>query len=435
MTQPAPQTATCPVSHFAQSFNPFADPYLADPPAYLRQARGEEPVFYAPELDAYVVTRYDDIRAVMRDTDTFSPRNVLEPVTGLYPSSIAKLVDMEIGNGPILVNEDEPIHTERRRRLSGHFLPEWAAKLEPWIRSLVTTYLDTVVRRGRADIVKDLAWEIPALVAFKLMGVPDEDVDIVKKFAVRRTALTWGRLAEQEQNDLIDGVGEYWAYCRQHVNRLRGNLGDDLVSEAIRAQRENPGLFDEDYAYNLTFNLLFAGHETTTNALANGLRALLEHPGQWQAICDHPELIPNAVHEIIRFAPSVNDWRRLATADTRIGDVAVPAGSTVLIVLSSGNFDETHFDHADQLDVRRANAKQHLTFGVGRHTCMGAPLARTEMQIVLEELTRRLPHMHLIAGQEFTYAPVISFRGVERVLVEWDPKANPVAADRDPIEL
>ena len=307
MTQLAPQTLTCPVSKLGQDFDPFVNPYLANPQAWLKQAREDEPVFYSPELNAYVVTRYTDIQAVMRDTDTFSPRNVLEPVTGLYPTSIAKLVDMQIGNGPILVNEDEPIHMERRRRLSGHFLPEWAARLEPWIRNLVTGYLDGFVQKGQADIVKDLVWEIPALVAFKLMGVPDNHVNIVKKFAVRRTVLTWGRPTEQEQNDLVDGVGEYWAYCREHVEHLRKNPGDDLVSEAIRAQRENPGLFDEDYAYNLTFNLLFAGHETTTNALANGIKALLENLEQWQAICAHPELIPNAVHEIIRFAPSVND--------------------------------------------------------------------------------------------------------------------------------
>ena len=106
----------------------------------------------------------------------------------------------------------------------------------------------------------------------------------------------------------------------------------------------------------------------------------------------------------------------------------------MLIVLASGNFDESHFDQAGQLDVRRENAKRHLTFGVRRHTCMGAPLARTEMQVVLEELTRRLPHMRLVSGQEFTYTPVISFRGVERVLVEWDPATNPLVADRARID-
>ncbi len=430
MIQPKSTSQSTPMcSAYGAKFNPFVDPYLADPFSYLKHARQTEPVFYSPELQAYVVTRYDDIQAVMRDTDTFSPRNVLEPVTPLYPSSVAKMVDMEIGDGPILVNEDEPIHMQRRRRLITHFLPEWAARLEPWIRNLSIDYLNKLVDRGHADIVKDLVWEIPALVAFKLMGVPDSDVEIVKKFAVRRTVLTWGRPTEQEQNDLVDGVGEYWAYCREHVGRLRENPGDDLVSEVIRAQREDPELFDEGYAYNLTFNLLFAGHETTTNALANGIRALLENPEQWRAICADPSLIPNAVHEIIRFAPSVNEWRRLATRDTSVGNVAIPEGSTVVIVLGSGNYDETQFHNASTLDVHRENAKRNLTFGVGRHTCMGAWLARTEMRVVLEELTRRLPHLRLVAGQTYTYTPNISFRGVERVLVQWDPAQNPVVQD------
>jgi cytochrome P450 len=426
-TKSQKHTGKCPVDH---TFNPFVDPYLADPPAYLQRARAEESVFYSPTLDAYVVTRYADILTVMRDTDTFSPRNVLVPVTPLYPSSIAKLIGMEIGDGPILVNEDEPIHTKRRRRLSQHFLPEWAAKLEPWIRNLVTEYIDRIVRRGEAELVRDLFWEVPALVAFKLMGVPDEDVEIVKKFAVRRTVLTWGRPTEEEQNELVDGVGEYWAYCRQHVDRLRGNLGEDLVSEAIRAQREDPDLFDEAYAYNLTFNLLFAGHETTTNALANGARALLENIDQWRAICYQPGLIQNAVHELIRYAGSVMEWRRLTTKDTQVGNVMIPEGSTVVIVLGSGNFDEAQFDDPAELNVMRENAKRHLTFGVGRHTCMGAPLARTEIQVVLEELTRRLPHMRLVPDQQFTYTPNISFRGVEHVHVKWDPATNPISTDR-----
>jgi hypothetical protein len=418
------------MSKYAESFNPFQDPYLANPFAWLEHARAEEPVFYSADLNAFVVTKYEDIAAIMRDTDTFSPRNVLELITPLYPSSLQKLISAEVGNGPILVNEDEPVHMQRRRRLTTHFLPEWANRLEPWIRDLATGYIDKMVTKGEADLVKDLFWELPALVAFKLMGVADEDIELVKQFAVRRTVLTWGKPDEAEQNQLVDGVAEYWAYSVKHVNRKREELGDDLVSETIRASREDPELFDPDYAYNLTFNLLFAGHETTTNALANGSRALLENLDQWQAICDDPSLIPNAVHEIIRYAPSVNEWRRITTTNTKIGEVEVPEGSTILIVLGSGNFDENQFTHADQLDVCRENARRHLTFGVGRHTCPGAPLARTEMKVVFEELTHRLPHIRLVEGQQFHYSPSISFRGVESVQVCWDPAQNPVPADR-----
>jgi cytochrome P450 len=421
---------TCPVSSYAERFDPFADSYLSDPFSYLKHAREEEPVFYSPKLRAYVVTRYGDIRAVLQDTDTFSPRNVLDPVTPFYPTTVANLVDKKIGTDPMLVNEDEPTHIPRRRRFSRYLLPEQVAKLEPWIRNLVTEYLDRLVDRGQADIVKDLAWEIPALVVFKLLGVPDSEIEDVKKFAVRRSELMWGRPTEQEQNDLVDSMGEFWDYCRGHVERLRANPGDDMVSEAIRAEQEDPELFYEGYAYNLTFNFLFGGHESTTNALANGICALLEHPDQWRALCDDPSLITNAVHEIIRFAPSANEWRRFATRDTQIGDVAIPEGSTVVIVLGSGNYDETVFDDAGALDVGRKNAKAHLTFGVGRHNCLGAPLARAEIRIVLEELTRRLPHVGLVPDQTFTFAPHIAFRGVQRVLVEWDPGQNPVLGER-----
>jgi cytochrome P450 len=365
--QPSTVPPTCPVSSYAERFDPFVEPYVSDPFSYLKHARDEEPVFYSPEIQAYVATRYSDIRAVLQDTETFSPRNVLDPVTPFYPTTLANLVDKKIGTDPMLVNEDEPTHMQRRRRFLKYLLPEQVARLEPWIRGLVTEYLDGFVDRGEADIVKDLAWELPALVVFKLLGVPDSEIEDVKRFAVRRSVLLWGRPTEQEQNDLVDSMGEFYDYCRGHVERLRANLGDDMVSEAIRAEQEDPELFYEGYAYNLTFNFLFGGHESTTNGIANGIRALLEHPDQWRALCDDPSLVAKAVHELIRFAPSANEWRRLTTRDTQIGDVAIPEGSTVVIVLGSANYDETVFDNAGALDVCRKNAKSHLTFGVGRH--------------------------------------------------------------------
>ncbi len=418
------------VSDLAASFDPFHDPYLANPYAFLAKARKDEPVFYSPELDYYVVTRYEDVQRCFRDQDSFSATIALEPLSPLFESSLRKVIEIGYVPGPILVNEDPPEHSIRRRRLSSHFTPQRAKDLDPRIRRLVNDYIDVFVKRGSADLVADFVWEIPALVAFIVMGVPEEDVAIVKKFAARRTLFTWGRPTEEEQNRLVDELGEYWNYCKYHVARMKANPGDDFVSEAVRAHNEAPELFDTVYLNNLMLNFLFAGHETTTGASANGLRTLLEHRDQWDELCRNAALVPNAVEEILRYDTSVIAWRRRAKKTVRIGDVEVPEGAKLLIVSGSANRDDAMFPSGETFDIRRHGANRHLSFGSGAHMCMGAPLARMEMQIILEELTRRLPHLLLVPGQNWSYSPNTSFRGPEHILVTWEPGKNPLPEDR-----
>lgn len=176
--------------------------------------------------------------------------------------------------------------------------------------------------------------------------------------------------------------------------------------------------------------LLFAGHETTTNSSANAFRHLLENRDQWDMICNDPSLIPQAIDEVLRFATPVPHWRRTTTSEVEIQGVKIPAGETVMIALASANHDEDVFEEPGKLDICRKNAKHHLAFGKGRHRCLGEALAKLEMTIILEELTKRLPHVQLVPNQEWIYGANISHRGVEHVKVTWDPSQNPVAADR-----
>jgi hypothetical protein len=182
--------------------------------------------------------------------------------------------------------------------------------------------------------------------------------------------------------------------------------------------------------YTLMLNLLFAGHETTTNALAGAMRALLENRDQWELLCNDLSLAANAGEESLRYYSSVPHWRRITTKETILGGVTLPAGATIMMALGSAGRDEAHFPDGDRFDIRRENAKDHLAFGVGRHLCLGAPLARLEMEIVLGELARRLPHMQLVPGQVWEFSPNTSHRGPEHVHVTWDPAQNPLPGDR-----
>ncbi len=411
-------------------FDPFRRPYLDNPYPILAQLRSQTPAFFSHELGYWVVTRYEDVRRIFRSTAAFSAVNSIQPLTPPCPAAQARMQEVGFQPGSFIVNEDAPEGPARRRKLAPSFTQQRLERLEPKIRELVTSYIDRFVQRGEADLVEELTWEIPAFVAFALMGVPDEEVFVVKAFTGSMLLFLWGRPTEDEQIRMVDNLAAFDKYTREHVRRLMAEPGDDVMSDVIRAHQEDPELFDEEYLYRTMLNLLFASHETTTNATSNMFQTLLADQELWRQLCADPALAPNAVEESLRFCSSVIAWRRRSIAEFAVGGVTIPADSNVLLLTSSANHDPGVFAEPERFDIGRDNVSRHLSFGFGSHLCLGAPLARLEMRVFLEEMTRRLPHAELVPGQEFDYPPNVSFRGPTSLLARWDPAANPVPADR-----
>lgn len=420
----------CPVSQRAAGFDPFEDGYQQDPPEYVRWAREQEPIFYSPRLGYWVLTRYADIKAVFRDNITFSPSNALEKITPTGEEANAVLASYGFALNRTLVNEDEPAHMPRRRALMDPFTPEALKHHEPMVRELARTYVDRFIDDGKADLVDQMLWEIPLTVALHFLGVPEEDMDTLRTYSIAHTVNTWGRPKPEEQVAVAHAVGNFWQYAGKVLEKMRQDPdAPGWMQYGIRKQMLHPEVVTDSYLHSMMMAGIVAAHETTANATANAMKLLLQHPDVWRELCEDPGLIPNAVEECLRHNGSVAAWRRLVTKDTQIDGVDLPAGSRLLIVTSSANHDEGHFADADLFDIRRDNASDHLTFGYGSHQCMGKNLARMEMQIFLEEFTRRLPHMRL-SEQRFTYVPNTSFRGPEHLWVEWDPAANPERANK-----
>jgi cytochrome P450 len=180
-----------------------------------------------------------------------------------------------------------------------------------------------------------------------------------------------------------------------------------------------------EQAATVVLNLLFAGHETTTGLLGNVFRRLLADRDSWEAICNDPKLIPGAIEEVLRLDSSVIAWRRRTTQEVDIGGVHIPSGMRLLLLLGAANRDPSVFPDPDRLDIRRPNAREHLSFGMGPHLCLGAPLARLQGKIVLEEVSARLPDLRLVPGVELQFAPNVSFRGPLSLPVEWGHVASP----------
>jgi len=428
-SNPSRTGSGCPVSQRAAEFDPFEDGYQQDPPEYVRWAREQEPVFYSPKLGYWVVTRYDDIKAIFRDNLTFSPSIALEKITPTGPEANGVLASYGYAMNRTLVNEDEPAHMPRRRALMDPFTPEALRHHEPMVRQLAREYVDRFIDDGRADLVDQMLWEVPLTVALHFLGVPEEDMDTLREYSIAHTVNTWGRPKPEEQVEVAHAVGKFWQFAGKVLDKMRQDPdGPGWMQYGIRKQRELPEVVTDSYLHSMMMAGIVAAHETTANATANAMKLLLEHPQAWRDICEDPGLIPNAVEECLRHNGSVAAWRRLATRDVTVGGIDIPAGSKLLIVTSSANHDEHQFADADLFDIRRENASDQLTFGYGSHQCMGKNLARMEMQIFLEEFARRLPHMRLSA-QRFSYVPNTSFRGPEHLLVEWDPAMNPERHD------
>ncbi|WP_343292299.1 cytochrome P450/oxidoreductase [Vandammella animalimorsus] len=418
----------CPVSAQAAQFDPFSAAYQQHPADYVRWAREQEPVFWSPQLGYWVVTRYADVKAVFRDNLLFSPANALEKITPPTPEVSAILQRYGYAMSRTMVNEDEPDHMERRRLLLDAFLPERLIHFEPMVRSLARQYMDRFIDKGRADLVGEMFYEIPLAVALKFLGVSDEGVQQLQQFAAAHTLNTWGRPTPQEQIDIAENVGQFWATAQRILDDMLAQpegQGQGWMYETIAQHRKHPDVVPMSYLRSMMMAILAAAHETTSNATANAFMTLLTQRSAWQALCDNPALIPNAVEECLRVAGSIIAWRRVATADAVVGGVPIPKGGKLLLLQASANFDPRHFENPGEVDLYREAAVEHLSFGYGAHQCMGKNIGRMQMRVFLEEFVRRLPHMRLVPGQTPGYLPNTSFRGPDALWVEWDPARNP----------
>ena len=413
------QTSPSAPPTIVERFDPFSAEYLADPYPTLRELRETTRAFYSSALDRWVVTNYVDVRHILKTTSSFSALNSLQPLTELCPHAVSLLKQGGYAATPALTNLDPPGHARQRRLANAAFTPKRIAALEPFVRDLARRFLDKHFRNGSADIVADLAWAFPALVLFQVLGLPESDLEKVKRGARHRGTVIYGRASEEEQIEAACELASFWRYAAALVEARTESPGDDFVSVLTQASEADGDALSREETVSIMLQMLFAGHETTTKLMANSFRRLLEDRASWEAICRDPGLIPNAIEEVLRFDGSVIAWRHKTKEPVEIGEARLPKDAKLLLLLASANRDPAIFTDPDRFDIRRPNARDHLSFGVGVHNCLGAPLARLEARIVLEEVSRRLPSLRLTQNAKLKFPASISMRGPIWLPVAW----------------
>lgn len=390
---------------------------LNAPHAKWKDLREDQPVFQDADTGYWIVTRHADIKAVFEDWNTFSSDNAQAPMRPMCDAGKQIMKDGGFTVYSGLSARVPPDHTRIRKIAQAAFGPRRFKAIQPKIETIIDRYLSKITAKGECDFFREVAYDVPALVLFALMGIPDEDVPKVKDWATSRALLTWGNLSDEEQLPLAQKMVEYWSYCRGLVAARKKVPGDDFPTDMVQAQADGADITDEEIA-GVMYSVLFAGHETTTTLMANAVITLMSNRNAWEAVCTDPSLIPATTEEILRFEPSIVSWRRRAKTAAEIGGVTIPEGADILLVMGSGNRDANMFDNAETFDIQRKNARNHLSFGYGIHFCIGFQLAKMEFGIMLRELTSRFPKMTMKPDQNIEYLHNISFRVPNQVMVD-----------------
>jgi cytochrome P450 len=407
-------TVGCPVAHGFDILDPLM---MADPYPTLNEWREDSPVIYLPAIDHYVITRFNDIEAILLNRDTWSAANASAPLMAVCPAA-QEVLSTGFERVPTLNNSDPPRHGPMRKSVLSVMTPRRLRALEPTLRDHATDLIHGFRDEPTVELVERYAFPFPGFAAFSLLGFPDADTDMLKDWSRGRVLLTYGRLSEEEQVATAKSVLSMWRYIKEFVAMRAGDPVDDLTSDLVRLSRQKPDQVNEFDIVNIVYSMALAGHETTCNTIGSGLYALLRNRDQWQHLVDDPSLIPNTVEEILRFDGPVLYHRRVARIDTEVAGVPIPAGGRVMMSFASADHDPAHFGpDADEFRIDRTDAELHLAFGKGPHLCLGAPLGRLEVQLTLELLTTLTPDLELVPEQQIAYVPNALFRGLERLQV------------------
>lgn len=398
-----------------QPFNITDPKFKANPFPFFARLRAEAPVYRIIMPDkqpAWLITRYDDVLTVLKDDQRFV-KNVRNAKTPEQLKQMPWIPPMFRALTHHLLWADWDDHHRLRGLVHKAFTPQRIEQMRDRVQTLANELIDAAQKRGSMELINDYAMPIPLTVISEMLGVAPAD-------RPRFNRWTNGIVELGAKHNIIKGLPHILGvtrFLRGTFKQRHAHPTDDLITALVQAEEAGTQL-SQDELLATVFVLLVAGYETTMNLIGSGTLALLQHPDQMQLLRERPELIKNAVEELLRYVNPVEEaTERYAREDVTMHGVTIPKGELVYAVVASANRDETVFPNGDTLDITRENIK-HLGFGQGVHYCIGAPLARLEGQIALNTLAQRLPTLKLNAAPEsLRWRQALTLRGLEALPV------------------
>ncbi len=395
----------------------FFDPEVLECPFDIyKQVQEEAPVLKLPGSNIFLVTRHADVRQIIRDPATYS-------------NNFSNMINADSGNNQIrdvyasgyemvetLLTQDPPRHKVYRSLVNKVFSNKRIESMRGYIEHITNELIDAWIDDSEVDLLNQLCVPLPIYVIADQLGVPRSELPLLKKWS-DASASRVGQLADEERqlqdaNDIV----EFQHYFADMLDRLRDNPQDNIISDLANAKIDEGRLLTKAEALGMLQQILVAGNETSTNAISGGVVLLIQNPQQQQRLRESPEHVLTAVEEILRLeSPTTGMWRRV-TCDTEMGGVEIPEGAMVMVRYEAANRDECVFSNPEKMDVLRSNAKDHLAFGQGIHFCLGAQLARTELEIALSALLKRTDNWVLAEGKNtLLHHPNMLLRGLKEL--------------------
>ena len=392
------------------NYRPDDPAFLADPFPLYAQMQDEDPVHWSPHLKAWVLTRYDDVKGVCLDRELSSDR--LRPFFASLPGAEAqRIADIVRYLSLWMVFRDPPDHTRLRRLTSRVFNVRSMHAMRERIVALTAWLLGEIGERDEFDFIRAFAGPLPALVIMDMLGVPRTELASVKRMSDDMALFIGSSRNQPEKYDIAEAATKEMAeFFRNLIAARRAEPRDDLLSQLVALEDDGDRLTEDELVATCVL-LLFAGHETTTNHIANGLLSLIRFPSEMRALREDPGLAPAAVEELLRYDGPSGAQVRIVQREHRLHDKTLRAGDRVFIMLNAANRDPRAYPDPHRLALRR-DGVPHLTFGFGAHICLGFPLARLEGQVSLPAMLARWRRIEL-AVERLEWIDSMVFRGMK----------------------
>jgi cytochrome P450 len=397
-------------------YREFCGERLQNPHPLFHRMRAEDPVHWCEPMKLWFVTRYDDVMAAMKEPRFSSDRSDMY-VQALSPELKQKVQPLLDHVARWIQLTDEPTHTRLRRLVGMAFTPRMIEQLRPRIDQLVADLLRDIPRGTSSDLVERFCGPLPATVICEMLGIPGDERDEFRRLTERVMlfSTSGGARLKEHAAQANEALGHLIAMFERLVAERRVTPRADLLSALVQAEADGERL-STDELYAMCVFVFLAGHETTTNGIASGILALLQHPEQFSALAAQPDaLMRGAVEESLRFESPVTRAVRKATEDFEFRGKPIRKGQLVVSLLGAANRDPAQFPEPDRFDIKRQPNK-HVAFGFGAHFCLGAVLARIEMEIALRAITTHLPNLRL-ADEQLRWKPTMGIRALVRLPV------------------